>query len=355
MVNREMTTDCHRTGSVLRTALRPARLRTAAGLPSVLRRAARRQTRYRAVTLLEVSLAMGLLVFLSSMTYWFYMSALDTRKEETEYARKLRLARVTLSTIAHELRQTMLIPNSGKIGIEGDAEAIWISTLDVPHKSALPGGLTASGLPDPQTDLKRVEYRLARHPDVVDEEGYELSLGLIRNEFKLPRVDRAPDQIGADGGMLAQETGVEDYDPVLDQYLDAGDPEVGRDINWQELYAPEIKYLRFCYYDGSTWWDDWHVEGENPLPQLVRVTIGFEAMPPFGEEFGTPESLEYCTCMNQDPPDCVPEEPDRLAVTVRIPAADPLFRSRIGRETQALMDESEAVSGEDAGGAEVRP
>ncbi|MGB0717576.1 MAG: PulJ/GspJ family protein [Phycisphaerae bacterium] len=296
--------------------------------------------RRRAVTLLEVSLAMGLLVFLSSMTYWFYMSALETRKDETEYARKLRLARVTISTMAEELRQTMLIPNSGKIGIEGDPEAIWISTLEVPRKSMMPGGVTANGMPNPQTDLKRVEYRLARHPEVLDEDGFELSLGLIRNEFKLPRSDRPPDRVDGDGEFIPQETSGDTFDPDLDEFEDGGEPDVGNDINWQELYAPEIKYLRFCYFDGATWWDDWHVEGENPLPQLVRVTIGFKGEPPFGEEFGTPESLEYCTCMNEDPPDCEPELSDRLSVTVRIPTADPLFRSRIGRETQALMDET---------------
>ena len=54
------------------------------------------RSRRRGVTLLEVSLAMGLLVLLSSMTYWFYSSVLETREHGTEEARELRLARVVL-------------------------------------------------------------------------------------------------------------------------------------------------------------------------------------------------------------------------------------------------------------------
>ena len=100
----------------------------------------------------------------------------------------------------------------------------------------------------------------------------------------------------------------------------------------------EIRYLRFCYFDGSRWWDSWSVTGESPLPQLVQVTIGFEGFPPFGEETGVRVvNDEFCTCLNEDPVDCLPLEDDQYSVALRVPQADPLFRSRVSRETQASI------------------
>ncbi len=101
----------------------------------------------------------------------------------------------------------------------------------------------------------------------------------------------------------------------------------------------KIKYLRFCYFDGSTWWDSWNVEGENPLPQMVLVTIGFEGEPPFGEDFGRTENEEFCTCLNEDPVECERLPLDRASRVVRLVQSDPLFRSRITREGQAFVED----------------
>ncbi|MHC5110934.1 MAG: PulJ/GspJ family protein [Planctomycetota bacterium] len=300
----------------------------------------------RAVTLLEIALAMGLLVLVSSMTYWFYADALETRDAESEVIRKWRLARVTLEAMANEIRQASLIPHGGVAGIVGDAEAIRVSTVRMPVKNVIPGGLDINGKPNPQTDLIRVEYRIARHPDIVhEEEGYELPLGLIRNEVLTEPDDTDPDAVDADGFPIGSDGQALDSDSFKENSEDGAD--VGFDINWQELYAPEIKFLRFCYFDGSTWWDKWHVSGENPLPQLVHIAIGFEGGAPFGEEFGTPEELEYCECMNEDPQDCVPTRPDRMSTVVKVQLADPLFRSRIGAELSNL---GESLGAEDEEG-----
>ena len=114
------------------------------------------------------------------------------------------------------------------------------------------------------------------------------------------------------------------------------------EVNWQELYSQEIRYLRFCYYDGLTWWDDWHVSGENPLPQLVLATIGFEAHPPCGEEFGQDEdNVEFCECLNRDPPDH--HRLRRLVSKVFTPRMVEELRPRV----QALVDE--ALDGAPAG------
>jgi hypothetical protein len=122
---------------------------------------------------------------------------------------------------------------------------------------------------------------------------------------------------------------------------DEGQVDLGPDIQWDELYSPDIRYLRLCYFDGTKWWDAWDVKGENQLPQLVMVTIGFEPRSPFGEQLGLEDKVndEFCQCLNEESIDCVPLAEDQFSTVVRVSQADPLFRSRVSRETQALMED----------------
>lgn len=309
-------------------------------------------TRRRAgVTLLEVILAMGLLVTVSSMTYWFYESSLETRRRGMDVAYKLRLARVISDRIANEIRQASLIATEGRAGIRGTPERIWLSTLRVPRRDLARKRPTREDPPAAEFDLVKLEYKIARHPDILHEDGYELPLGLARVELLRPRADSAqtgeafndkrirvesapaakqPDEAALDEEFFGQRAGGE-----LPGEGGAGLPP---EIAWEELYAPEFLYLRFCYYDGHTWWDSWELEGDNPLPQLVMITLGFEPHPPFDDEQLPKELEEFCTCMNEDPVDCEPLPADQYSRVVRVPQADPLFRSRIGRETQSLTE-----------------
>ncbi len=304
---------------------------------------------------------MGLLVVVSSMTYWFYASALDTRRRETETARRLRLVRVTLDRVAEEIRQSSMIAAGGRVGIRGEPERIWLSTLRVPTKDLLPGSARPPEEQRPQTDLIKVEYGIARHPDIQHEDGYELALGLKRVEIGVPRRDSSEtgeafedqrpdeviggqfDQAGGEGEEAAAGDEELSDEELTDEELfgdeDTGDADLGPDVNWEELYAPEIKYIRFCYFDGARWWNDWEINGEAALPQAVQVTIGFEEHPPYGEGLDGFEEEKFCECMNEDPTDCEPPPPDQYTAVVRIQQADPLFRSRISRETQSLMDD----------------
>lgn len=324
----------------------------------------------RGVTLLEVALAMGLLVILSSMTYWFYSSSLETSRDGTEAAQKLRLARVVLDRLATEIRQAAVITADNRVGIRGEPERLWLSSYRVPSREQSKDWSFREEPPPGEYDLTKVEYKIVRHPEILHEEGYEFPLGLARIEMLIPRPDKsATDEAfdeeqptdGADESGESFDEGGEDFiegdegsdqdeegldDALLDEELleeeDRGDITLGVDINWEELYAPEIRYLRFCYYDGYKWWDSWDVAGENPLPQLVLVTIGFEPHPPFGEGFGLEEDKvneEFCECLNEEQIECEPLEPDQFSAVVRVPQADPLFRSRVSRETQSLVEE----------------
>ncbi len=319
-------------------------------------------TRRRAVTLLEVILAMGLLVLLSSMTYWFYGSVLETRERGTIQTHKMRLIRVVLNRMAQEIRQASLITADKRVGIRGEAERIWLSTIRLPSKELSKVRRTRD-LPLPgEYDLAKVEYKIARDPDILAEKGnWELPLGLERIEILIPRPDSAQtgeafddqEQVigGAEGDAQFEEQLAEAE--FVDETEESG-AQLEPRIEWEQLYAPEIRYLRFCYYDGRTWWDDWDVAGDNPLPQLVMVTAGFSGRAPIEKERGRDEyNEEFCQCLNRDPPDCEPLPRDYFSTKVRVTQADPLFRSRITRETQSLMDEiTSGTDEEDADGGD---
>ncbi len=307
-----------------------------------------RSTHHRGVTLLEIILALSLLISLTSMTYWFYASSLETRRLGTAEAHKLRLARVVLDRIAAEIRQVASVTRDFGVGLRGEKERLWLTSLRVPSKEQARKHSLREGPPPGEYDLVKVEYKIARHPEVLHDDGWELALGLARVEIRIPRPDSAEtgEALEEEGRSLTGEQAdaaaeARDLETLRDD--DENDEAVGLEpkINWEELYAPKIRYLRFCYYDGHTWWDDWQVAGENPIPQLVMVTIGYEGHPPCGEDFGQDEiNKEFCECLGRDPVDCEPLSADQYSTVVRLPPADPLFRSRVTRETQALLEEA---------------
>lgn len=300
----------------------------------------------RGVTLLEMVLAIGLMVLLSSLTFIFYSTSLEARDVGTERARKLRLARVVLDRLATELRQAPAITRDFGVGLAGDPEAILITTRRVPRRELALERDEFDDPPDGEYDLEQVQYRIARHPDIVNDDGFESALGLARVATKVPRPDSALARATADPSEESEETAP---DVALDESFfaelfagedaDGSKASLGPDVNWEELYAPEIRYIRFCYYDGRTWWDKWHVIGENALPQMVQVTIGYSEHRPFEEAAGQDEiNEEFCECLNEDPPDCLPLARDEYSTVVRLTHADPLFRSRVNREGQAMIE-----------------
>ena len=315
--------------------------------------------RRRGVTLLEILLAMSLLVTLTSMTYWFYSSSMETSQKGTMEADKLRLARVVLDRIATEIRQANSTTAEDRMGIRGEKESIAISTLRVPTKALSKKRSSRDNPPPAEFDLVAVQYKIARHPDILHDDGYEMPLGLARVEVLVPRAEipgaaktnptKQPAEGSPDGAAPPAEV-------LLDELFaedGTGDKNVslGPDINWEELYAPEIRFIRFCYYDGYKWWDDWQVVGENPLPQLVQITIGFDSHPPCGEEFGQDKANEeFCECLNKDPVDCKPLPKDQFSTMVRVTGADPLFRSRVSRESQSVIERMATTKTGDQGG-----
>ena len=312
----------------------------------------------RAVTLLEVILALGILGFVFSMTYWFYSSTLDTRRESELRNRKTQLVRVLLDRMAEELRQVSFEAIEGTAGMRGTPEELWLYTRRLPGRKVAEQYLYEEDYEPPgEYDLLTVHYRIVRHPEVQHPEGWDYPLGLARVEKRAPYIpveDQdtiiVEQEIPVEGegeGEAASEAELEDG-TVIEGGAGADQVQTIEDIDWQELYSPEILYLRLCYFDGYRWWDTWEVDGENPLPQLVQITVGLEPRAPYGESFGyDPEVEEFCTCQNEDTDDCEPLDGDLHQRVVRLSQADIFFRSRVTREAQGLLEEVAA----DAGGA----
>ncbi len=213
--------------------------------------------------------------------------------------------------------------------------------------------------PAGEFDLVKIEYKIVQHPDLDHEDGYLLPLGLARVEIRRPKKDSAEtgeafrdEDMPLDEAPLDEE--VDEFgDPIegdsvefLYDEEEEVDPGIGPDIQWNELYAPDIRYLRFCYFDGNKWWNRWDITGENPLPQIVQVTIGFDSRPAYGEEveLGEDEDL-FCECLNSDEEmseieECEPFPADTHTILVRVLQADSFFGSRITRETQSLVEEA---------------
>ncbi len=311
------------------------------------------ERRRRGLTLLEVVLAMSLLVVLSTMTYWFYSSSLETRERGMKAAQRQRLVRVILDRIAAEIRQASAIGIGQRAGIRGEAERIWLTTMRVPSKELSKERRSREEPPPGEYDLAKVAYHIVRHPDIQDEDGYDKPLGLARVEITVPRPDSAETGEAFEGESGQTTDGEESSWDAFEEALltddESGGIEAVEDINWQELYSTDVRYLRFCYFDGNTWWDEWDVPGENALPQMVMVTLGFSGQPPCGEEFGQTPNEEFCECLNRDPMDCERLPLDQYTRVVRVTQADPLFRSRVTREGQELAQTLGASSGKTEG------
>ena len=294
---------------------------------------------------------MGLLIVLSTMTYWFYTSSLDTRRADLEAVQRLRLARTVLDRMATEFRQIVSSTSHRAVAMRGEPERIWFSTIRLPAVKYARAGMIMNRPPEQifEFDQVKIEYKVARHPDIKID-GFEAPLGLSRIEITVPRKDSAETGAafkddGVDSASRRQSGGAGEgdqgpQDPVeAETVLDVED-----EIQWSEIYSQQIRSLRFCYFDGKSWWDRWDVGGENPLPQLIQVTIGFEPHAEFGGDVAvSQEEEEFCTCMNDpvDVRDCAPLAEDRYTLIVRLQQADMFFRSRVTRESQALLEDLE--------------
>lgn len=265
-------------------------------------RGTRRTTRARGFTLFELVLAVALVGMLFAAVLSFFWQTADARQQAIKLSDRTALARFVLDGIAAELRG---VPGMEQVGfptetrLTGTRRDITFLTTAMPDREQfrfLQGSETATRA---RHDLRMISYALWVDPNQTKESGDPMIGGITRIE---------------------QRT-------LNQQVVEEDDPNRFR----QDLWAKELGYIEFRYFDGVEWDTKWELTEGNALPQLVEITVGFEDI--------TAYELEDGDLQEQELAQPKPYRPDRYSTIVRMPAADRLFGSRVQRLGQQLSEQ----------------
>jgi hypothetical protein len=175
-------------------------------------------------------------------------------------------------------------------------------------------------MPAPRHDLREITYQLWIDPEETTEDNEPIVGGILRTERR-----------------------------ALDPYLTEEDVPEGEDLLYirHDLWSYELGYLEFRYFDGVEWTTTWNVPEGNPLPQLVRITIGFDSIT--NDDLNDVD-LEGYSLRDYPfgPPDQLdqPPNPNRYSRIVRLRGADQMFSSRVQRMTAEMGEEVYTFGGE---------
>jgi len=304
--------------------------------------------------MLEVLLAIALTVLLSATTFWFYTNTLEGRTESLERTQRLQVARTLLEQMSREIRYASSFTPGYGTGLVGGEEWITVYTTRIPRKVLSEERTLRDDRIEDEFDLMEVRYYIARHDEIEDEDGHPIALGLVRKETRTLNAgtnateedaENAEEGEGVEGEGSVEGAGGAGFggEDIFadDELADLEDLELDElSTIKEELYAPEIKFLRFHYFDGNRWWPTWELEGSNSLPQVVRITVGFTGKPPIDELEEEEEDLFITDPENQEP---LPE--DEYTTFVRVLQSDIFFGSRIGRTAQDLAQQAQEAEG----------
>jgi hypothetical protein len=269
-----------------------------------------RGCRRGALTLIEVILAMGLITLLAGAMFAFYEASLRTRDAGVRKIMDGNLARVVAMKIADEIRSANGF--LGKTpGVSGKDRMITLQTVVLPDKELFNRRKIQDARPPAESDIRQVQYYLAYDQDrsyaYPDETVGPAPMGLVRREIK-----------------------------TLNQKIIREDQQESVDL---DLFAAEMKYLRFRYFDGVEWLDKWDVGDTmggmgNSLPQAIEVTVGYTALPPKDDKGLDLENKDVLPSLPE------PYSPETCTIQVKLPQADTFFGSRLMRAQQEPAKES---------------
>lgn len=216
-------------------------------------RTPRRQMRSRGrtgLTLLEVIVALALIIMLMGGVYSFYVNTMKARDTAIRSMRDTLLMRALLEQMAEEIRHvTDVVPDN--IGFNGSEDELTFVRLTVPDMGAAYAEVDPmSEDPKPgQEDLARVTYKLQwdEEEENMDEDGTPVCYGLLRSQQS--PIDPNPSFVLSAEEMARYE---EESGFSLEDKAEETPPPVNA-----ELIAPEVKYLKFEYFDGAEWRDTW--------------------------------------------------------------------------------------------------
>jgi type II secretory pathway pseudopilin PulG len=201
--------------------------------------------RFRGVTLLEMLLAVSLILLTLSTLFLFYEISLGATRRAEKFTARTQQARVVLQQIAREIRQAHTGRDEQGIALSGTMHSLTLSISVLPDVTVMQTYGIGDQVPPAVCDIRQVQYYMAVDPDDPDDAGNPGVVGLVRSE---------------------QRPNEEDI--VEKAQLDK--------VRHVRMMAPDVKYIRLYYFDGSNWLDAWQgAQGTNGLPQAIKIEIGF--------------------------------------------------------------------------------
>jgi prepilin-type N-terminal cleavage/methylation domain-containing protein len=275
----------------------------------------------RGFTLLEVILAIALMVLVLSALFAFFNGVMRTQAEAVGVSKEAALTRNLLQRMSDELRQATAVMGSFDISPlvgEVDPPRITFYTRVLPDKELLRRRSVFDERLPPQHDLRRVSYYLLTDDEYLDVNGEPYVFGIVREETK----------------TLLEDVVIKEFNSQLpaDSALPAGDQ-----FTQLDLYAPELKFLEFRFYDGAQWVRRWQGGPGQSLPQAVRIVVGQTP------EYRKDVEFEKITIDEDEKDDTIDfrKHPDRSAEIVRLPGADPYLGSRLVTASDVLGGEGQ--------------
>lgn len=277
------------------------------------------------LTLFEVIISVALIAMLLTALLSFFWQTLEYRERAEQEADRTQIAQQMLDRIAGELRACVALSEVGfpVTQFVGDRRSITFLTTPLPPDELYEFFPQPEDSPPPRHDLRQITYELWIDPDDETEEGDPLVGGILRTELQ------------AITPYVSEEEVAEDEDLIYKR---------------RSLWAPELGYLEFRYFDGKEWITRWQVSDGNALPHQIQVTVGFDSLT--REEYEDQDLDEYPLYEYPYGPD-VPN-PNRYTTIVRVPAADQMFSARLyrlGNEVEEVYEFLEPMT-EEMGGLE---
>ncbi len=264
------------------------------------------RARRRALTLLEVVIAITLIVLLLGSILTFFWQSIEIRRQAVASADRTEIARQMLDRLSKELRGCVGLDQIGfpvEQRLVGDRRSVTFLTTVLPAKSQYDFYRESEDLPPAQHDLTLVTYKLWVDPQQTTESGDPIVGGILRTEKK-----------------------------TLNQYVVNEDDPL--DVR-NDLWSHELGYLEFRYYDGIEWDTKWDVTEGNSLPQLIQIAVGFNSITKV--ELEDQDLTQYP--LSDYPLGDDQVHADRYSTIVRIPAADQFFSSRIQRVGKQVTEQ----------------
>ncbi|MBL8878241.1 MAG: hypothetical protein JNG88_03895 [Phycisphaerales bacterium] len=255
-----------------------------------------------ALTLFEVITATTLIILLLVTLLTFFWQSANVRSEAAKLADRVQVARQVLDHMATELRGCIGMEQVGfpvEQRLRGDRRSLTFMTTALPSSDQYKNYSLTDELPPAQHDLREVAYSLWIDAENTTEDGEPVVGGILRSEKRT----------------------------LNQQVVEEGDPLVVRN----DIWSHELGYLEFRYYDGVEWDTTWDITQGNSLPQLIKITVGFDSI--------TQAELDDADLEERSLDDPDPYDPSRYSTIIRIPAADRFFGSRFQKVGKTMSSQ----------------